>query len=127
MSFDVRMAVYMVAVLRHRQAPSAAGGLRARHSGRSGAAVCWQWDHGTQGPAFPGTGTVGLRRPYYSPGSPRCDGSSCFSSAGASFVLGRVGSRGGPGSIAQQGASGPVSYTHLRAHETVLDIVCRLL
>ena len=21
----------------------------------------------------------------------------------------------------------PVSYTHLRAHETVLDIVCRLL
>ena len=25
------------------------------------------------------------------------------------------------------GTSGPVSYTHLRAHETVLDIVCRLL
>ena len=25
------------------------------------------------------------------------------------------------------GASGPVSYTHLRAHETVLDLVCRLL
>ena len=24
-------------------------------------------------------------------------------------------------------SSGPVSYTHLRAHETVLDIVCRLL
>ena len=24
-------------------------------------------------------------------------------------------------------ASAPVSYTHLRAHETVLDIVCRLL
>src|SRR5665811_1992561 len=23
-------------------------------------------------------------------------------------------------------ASGPVSYTHLRAHETVLDLVCRL-
>ena len=23
--------------------------------------------------------------------------------------------------------SGPVSYTHLRAHETVLDLVCRLL
>ena len=22
---------------------------------------------------------------------------------------------------------GPVSYTHLRAHETVLDLVCRLL
>ena len=28
--------------------------------------------------------------------------------------------------IAETGA-GPVSYTHLRAHETVLDIVCRLL
>src|SRR5664280_2058996 len=24
-------------------------------------------------------------------------------------------------------AQGPVSYTHLRAHETVLDLVCRLL
>ena len=24
-------------------------------------------------------------------------------------------------------ALGPVSYTHLRAHETVLDLVCRLL
>ena len=25
------------------------------------------------------------------------------------------------------GCSGSVSYTHLRAHETVLDLVCRLL
>ena len=25
------------------------------------------------------------------------------------------------------GFSKPVSYTHLRAHETVLDLVCRLL
>ena len=25
------------------------------------------------------------------------------------------------------GSDAPVSYTHLRAHETVLDIVCRLL
>ena len=25
------------------------------------------------------------------------------------------------------GTPGPVSYTHLRAHETVLDLVCRLL
>ena len=25
------------------------------------------------------------------------------------------------------GDGGPVSYTHLRAHETVLDLVCRLL
>ena len=24
-------------------------------------------------------------------------------------------------------AANPVSYTHLRAHETVLDLVCRLL
>ena len=28
---------------------------------------------------------------------------------------------------ADQRARGPVSYTHLRAHETVLDLVCRLL
>eukprot|EP00657_Telonema_sp_P-1_P004199 TRINITY_DN1970_c0_g1_i1.p1 TRINITY_DN1970_c0_g1~~TRINITY_DN1970_c0_g1_i1.p1 ORF type:complete len:112 (-),score=62.79 TRINITY_DN1970_c0_g1_i1:9-344(-) len=27
----------------------------------------------------------------------------------------------------QQSTSRPVSYTHLRAHETVLDLVCRLL
>ena len=26
-----------------------------------------------------------------------------------------------------EGAFGAVSYTHLRAHETVLDLVCRLL
>ena len=26
-----------------------------------------------------------------------------------------------------QAADAPVSYTHLRAHETVLDLVCRLL
>ena len=25
------------------------------------------------------------------------------------------------------GIAAPVSYTHLRAHETVLDLVCRLL
>ena len=29
--------------------------------------------------------------------------------------------------ISRDGADGPVSYTHLRAHETVLDLVCRLL
>ena len=31
--------------------------------------------------------------------------------------------------LAQQITTGrmPVSYTHLRAHETVLDLVCRLL
>ena len=27
----------------------------------------------------------------------------------------------------RKAATGPVSYTHLRAHETVLDLVCRLL
>src|SRR5665811_2126330 len=29
--------------------------------------------------------------------------------------------------IHERGLAGPVSYTHLRAHETVLDLVCRLL
>ena len=29
--------------------------------------------------------------------------------------------------ICFEGVSNPVSYTHLRAHETVLDLVCRLL
>src|SRR5665811_620697 len=33
---------------------------------------------------------------------------------------------GAPALTARFGA-GPVSYTHLRAHETVLDLVCRLL
>ena len=31
------------------------------------------------------------------------------------------------GSCGFQNSTGPVSYTHLRAHETVLDLVCRLL
>ena len=29
--------------------------------------------------------------------------------------------------VAGKAGVGPVSYTHLRAHETVLDLVCRLL
>ena len=29
--------------------------------------------------------------------------------------------------LARGKAGRPVSYTHLRAHETVLDLVCRLL
>ena len=29
--------------------------------------------------------------------------------------------------VRADGAVEPVSYTHLRAHETVLDLVCRLL
>ena len=31
------------------------------------------------------------------------------------------------GVIADRADMGAVSYTHLRAHETVLDLVCRLL
>ena len=30
-------------------------------------------------------------------------------------------------SLILKGGTAPVSYTHLRAHETVLDLVCRLL
>ena len=39
------------------------------------------------------------------------------------------GASGGSGNSIQQtlNNSGSVSYTHLRAHETVLDLVCRLL
>ena len=37
----------------------------------------------------------------------------------------RLGHRREPQQIAH--ADPPVSYTHLRAHETVLDLVCRLL
>ena len=29
--------------------------------------------------------------------------------------------------VTVEGTRAPVSYTHLRAHETVLDLVCRLL
>ena len=40
--------------------------------------------------------------------------------------------RGGPDDVGEDGLERevrlePVSYTHLRAHETVLDLVCRLL
>ena len=34
---------------------------------------------------------------------------------------------GAPGLFAEVPGSRAVSYTHLRAHETVLDLVCRLL
>src|SRR5665811_2542196 len=37
------------------------------------------------------------------------------------------GGKHGARSAKQVIAIGPVSYTHLRAHETVLDLVCRLL
>ena len=39
----------------------------------------------------------------------------------------RRGGRKSAGSVAEIGDWRPVSYTHLRAHETVLDLVCRLL
>ena len=41
-----------------------------------------------------------------------------------------MGARRGPGGVVPVGnrsRGGAVSYTHLRAHETVLDLVCRLL
>ena len=34
---------------------------------------------------------------------------------------------GGGEPVGEEHAVGTVSYTHLRAHETVLDLVCRLL
>src|SRR5665811_2543187 len=42
-------------------------------------------------------------------------------------LRGLGGDQRGPGQEAQGTAPDPVSYTHLRAHETVLDLVCRLL
>ncbi len=53
---------------------------------------------------------------------------------GNSSGRGNYSGRGLKGQKARSGVSGlkrhalkPVSYTHLRAHETVLDLVCRLL
>ena len=41
---------------------------------------------------------------------------------------GRLAASEGPGRpVAPRAGLWPVSYTHLRAHETVLDLVCRLL
>ena len=42
-------------------------------------------------------------------------------------VVVRVGGRIVRSGEASAAAVVPVSYTHLRAHETVLDLVCRLL
>mgnify|MGYP007112056283 CR=1 FL=1 len=42
-------------------------------------------------------------------------------------VAGERGEGRQPGGAAAAEGLDPVSYTHLRAHETVLDIVCRLL
>ena len=46
---------------------------------------------------------------------------------GPSFLLPYAMSQDGIASPADYNNMGPVSFTHLRAHETVLDIVCRLL
>ena len=45
------------------------------------------------------------------------------------FESGRAEYAGAPGGLRDQPHrhDHPVSYTHLRAHETVLDLVCRLL
>ena len=43
----------------------------------------------------------------------------------ASLVLNPVNAH--PGGVEVLGAEIAVSYTHLRAHETVLDLVCRLM
>ena len=39
----------------------------------------------------------------------------------------RVDGASEPGVVERMQWLAPVSYTHLRAHETVLDLVCRLL
>ena len=47
---------------------------------------------------------------------------------GGSFDLGLpLGEGEGAGTVSFEDRLGPVSYTHLRAHETVLALVCRLL
>ena len=47
--------------------------------------------------------------------------------SGGQVVVNQLGYYPGQEKIAIVDASFPVSYTHLRAHETVLDLVCRLL
>ena len=47
--------------------------------------------------------------------------------AAAAAVAGFRGRAGDARRTAQRRCRDPVSYTHLRAHETVLDLVCRLL
>ena len=48
-----------------------------------------------------------------------------FSALTVVALVGLISALGG--SPLAAGLAGPVSYTHLRAHETVLDLVCRLL
>ena len=56
------------------------------------------------------------------------DGRDCQPSALLATLLRHAVSLPGPRRrCANGGDHGAVSYTHLRAHETVLDIVCRLL
>mgnify|MGYP003380816587 CR=1 FL=1 len=50
------------------------------------------------------------------------DADQCVGGVGVDHVFDRVGDQLAAGQRVE-----PVSYTHLRAHETVLDLVCRLL
>ena len=50
-----------------------------------------------------------------------------FTGDGEVDVFGRWAGHGAPGQVGPRRTPEPVSYTHLRAHETVLDLVCRLL
>ena len=53
-------------------------------------------------------------------------GSIAVAGAGAGRGV-RAGGGGAGGHGCRENATVAVSYTHLRAHETVLDLVCRLL
>ena len=76
-----------------------------------------------------------IRRPPRSTQSRSSAASDVYKRQGAKrAVLGleddSAGRAGGRGEVLLEhviGGLGAVSYTHLRAHETVLDLVCRLL
>mgnify|MGYP003380408424 CR=1 FL=1 len=56
------------------------------------------------------------------------DRACAVGAAALATATGASNTTGSPGAAgAGMVISGPVSYTHLRAHETVLDLVCRLL
>src|SRR5664280_3286964 len=92
--------------------PQSSGELRGCRDELWGACALWVlWCLG-----FAGTGVVVL-------GGGRQEGScdGCVADRG-----GVVDAEDG-GEVHGGGVVGAVSYTHLRAHETVLDVVCRLL
>ena len=68
--------------------------------------------------------TAGLRVGYF--GASTGAGAALQAAAREPQAVGAIVSRGGRPDLAGPYLS-PVSYTHLRAHETVLDLVCRLL